>query len=446
MVSNRNGIAGRRGWHRPAKRRGCACPWRTLRYEPLESRQLLSVYYVDAVNGNDSWTGLSGSYTSGNTGPWQTITKVNSATFLPGDSILFQRGETWRGQMFVRSGNSSNSITYGAYGDTSLPKPQILGSNDQSLTSEWTYTGNNIWSTIPVANQMTATGNELLPNPSFDSDVSHWTFSKAGTAQATGARTTTNGEYDSSPTAPAGYKINCTTNDGSASTDIQLYTQSLSITSGNYYLLTFEAKATSQFTLAGIDLKKSTSPYTSYGAIYSYLPTITADGQFHQYKVLFLATATATNARLTFYLGGAVPTNSTFFIDTLSFKVCQSNPTVQRLIGQSDVGNLIFNNGSDLVDFPCGVKRYVLTDGTTPLGTYNTGLHNQGDFYYDGTDCTVKLHSTSNPASYYNHIELALNNATISAASASFLTIQDLDLRIQREGRRERVHVGFNSA
>ena len=110
-------------------------PRGTLRCESLESRMLLSVYYVDAINGKDTYTGLAGTYTSGTTGPWQTLAKVNSKTFKAGDQVLFQRGDVWRGQLVTRSGSSSGRITYGAYGDPSLAKPLFLGSAEEDSTS-----------------------------------------------------------------------------------------------------------------------------------------------------------------------------------------------------------------------------------------------------------------------------------------------------------------------
>jgi hypothetical protein len=42
-------------------------------------------YYVDAVSGNDNNAGTSMS------SAWKTVSKVNSRTFGPGDSILFKR-------------------------------------------------------------------------------------------------------------------------------------------------------------------------------------------------------------------------------------------------------------------------------------------------------------------------------------------------------------------
>ncbi len=47
--------------------------------------------YVDATGGSDANNGLSPS------SAWKTIDRVNAPTFAPGDSILFKRGETFKG-------------------------------------------------------------------------------------------------------------------------------------------------------------------------------------------------------------------------------------------------------------------------------------------------------------------------------------------------------------
>ena len=94
-------------------------------------------YYVDATVGNDSNKGLSTATA------WKTINKVNNSTFLPGDSILFKRGESWREQLIVpSSGLPGSPITFGAYGTGA--KPIIQGAD---LVLEWGpvagYT--NVW-------------------------------------------------------------------------------------------------------------------------------------------------------------------------------------------------------------------------------------------------------------------------------------------------------------
>lgn len=75
-------------------------------------------YYVDATLGNDSNDGRAPG------DAWQTIAKVNASTFLPGDGVLFKRGETWSGEnglLFVSNGEPSNEIVIGAYGSGASP-------------------------------------------------------------------------------------------------------------------------------------------------------------------------------------------------------------------------------------------------------------------------------------------------------------------------------------
>jgi hypothetical protein len=73
--------------------------------------EFMSSYYVDYTGGNDSNDGMS------STSAWKTMDKVNASTFVPGDTILFKRGEIWYHQLTpVCNGSIGNYITYGAYG------------------------------------------------------------------------------------------------------------------------------------------------------------------------------------------------------------------------------------------------------------------------------------------------------------------------------------------
>ena len=99
------------------------------------------------MGGNDAWTGLAGAYASGTTGPWKSIAKVNSASLAPGDSVLFMRGDTWREELIAQSGSAAGRITYGAYGDPTLPMPSLMGSTEEDSTADWTNVGGNVWST-----------------------------------------------------------------------------------------------------------------------------------------------------------------------------------------------------------------------------------------------------------------------------------------------------------
>ncbi len=98
-----------------------------------------NIYYV-SNNGMDSNTGVS------QDDPWKTIAHVNKYHFLPGDKILFRRGDRWREQLRPQSGNWKGYITYGAYG--SGPYPILLGSIDKSKSVDWTPNGQQTWFTI----------------------------------------------------------------------------------------------------------------------------------------------------------------------------------------------------------------------------------------------------------------------------------------------------------
>ena len=76
-----------------------------------------STYYVDncVVTGNDSNNGTS------STTPWLTVAKVNSISFNPGDTVLFEGGCTWREQLIPKtSGALGSPITFGSYGSVKL--------------------------------------------------------------------------------------------------------------------------------------------------------------------------------------------------------------------------------------------------------------------------------------------------------------------------------------
>jgi len=79
-------------------------------------------YYVNCAAASDG----NGSSTN----PWNNLTTVNSKTFAPGDSLLFNRGTTCVGSfVFSSSGTSANRITIGAYGTGALPVIDGTGQN-----------------------------------------------------------------------------------------------------------------------------------------------------------------------------------------------------------------------------------------------------------------------------------------------------------------------------
>ncbi|MBI5040525.1 MAG: hypothetical protein HZB57_04805, partial [Gammaproteobacteria bacterium] len=116
------------------------------------------MYYVDASNGSDTWTGTAASCTgcdpaTASSGPWRTVAKVNSSSFLPGDSVLFQCGGVWRETLEVpSSGTAATPISIGSY-PAACPegssKPEITGS--ERITGWSSYTGNIYVATANVS-------------------------------------------------------------------------------------------------------------------------------------------------------------------------------------------------------------------------------------------------------------------------------------------------------
>jgi len=101
--------------------------------------RLWSASYYLSENGKDSNRGTV------LTEPWQTLAPLSKIlpNLAPGDSILFERGSTFRGNLEIfRSGTKEKSIYIGAYG--SGRNPVIKGS---ILLSDWTVYKKNIWVT-----------------------------------------------------------------------------------------------------------------------------------------------------------------------------------------------------------------------------------------------------------------------------------------------------------
>ena len=104
----------------------------------LAERQLAAddsasrTFYVDP-QGSDTAEGM----TPGSA--WQSVSRVNSESLMPGDSVLFKRGGKWRGESLRGQAGSAQGgpVTYGAYGNTSDPRPLFLGSVSAAEPSIW---------------------------------------------------------------------------------------------------------------------------------------------------------------------------------------------------------------------------------------------------------------------------------------------------------------------
>ncbi|NCD72432.1 hypothetical protein [Mucilaginibacter agri] len=95
----------------------------------VSAMAVTATYYIDAVNGKDSFDGKSPATA------WRTITKVNQTTFQPGNVILFKCGQSWTNRLHpLGSGTNGSPIVIGRYGDTTLRAPLIQGGGNNTST------------------------------------------------------------------------------------------------------------------------------------------------------------------------------------------------------------------------------------------------------------------------------------------------------------------------
>ena len=95
-----------------------------------------ATYYVDSSGGNDESSGTS------ELNAWQSISKVSSTTFSPGDNILLKCGSVWDDQQLwpKGSGSSGNLIVIDKYGTGDLP---VLNGN--GVIQDVVYLYNQQW-------------------------------------------------------------------------------------------------------------------------------------------------------------------------------------------------------------------------------------------------------------------------------------------------------------
>jgi hypothetical protein len=102
-------------------------------------------YFVDSIVGNDSWDGLSQTYSAPNHGPWKTSNGPNwSGNFVGDDRILFKRGGIYSRLLVTTRHQSSDGhpITFGAYGDGEKPIITVAS----NIVTNWTDLGDGRYS------------------------------------------------------------------------------------------------------------------------------------------------------------------------------------------------------------------------------------------------------------------------------------------------------------
>ncbi|MCJ7843306.1 cadherin-like beta sandwich domain-containing protein [Lederbergia sp. NSJ-179] len=109
----------------------------------------VNTYYIDAESGDDHNDGKSE-----NTA-WQSLDKVNSTVFEPGDKILLKAGQSWTGQLHPKgSGKQGNPIIIDQYGSGERPKIKGAGQFEAAVylynQSYWEMNNLDVSNEAPV--------------------------------------------------------------------------------------------------------------------------------------------------------------------------------------------------------------------------------------------------------------------------------------------------------
>lgn len=141
--------------------------------EQLERRRLLTTYYL-------SPTGSDGNPAGDPAHPWATIAKLNTTTFSPGDSILFQVGQSFAGNLVLGPndlGSTASPIRIDSYSYVpTAPSPVMVGSGSATIlagTGAGIYGSNMAGVSI---GDLSVVGSGQTPNTSsgiqFDNNLS----------------------------------------------------------------------------------------------------------------------------------------------------------------------------------------------------------------------------------------------------------------------------------
>ncbi len=257
-------------------------------------------YFVDSANGNDNWSGRLGvaSGSPATDGPWQSLKRVNDATFLPGDTIRLKCGGVWRETLKPKSsGTAANPIVVLAYPGYCAIKPSIDGTS-VIPSSSWTHVGSGIYrANLPI---------NLTAAQSLSSGPSGWrVWSQGSDAILTSSS-------DCGPNVPP-----CLRATSGAAGQTILYSYRFPIRTSGRYTLRFSTKGPVGASFRAL-VRRGSEPWDVVGAS----QRILGDGAWATYSLSFAATTSLDTARIDFEIPGG---NVAISVDAVSVEYMPSD-------------------------------------------------------------------------------------------------------------------------
>ena len=351
-----------------------------------------TTYYVDAENGDDKASGTSAATA------WRSIARVNAQTFKPSDTILFKRGNIFRGgTLQLASGEPGKPVTYSTYGEGH--KPIIQPSLDFNDPAKWEACGENLWRTkTNLASSIKANGEEI------NLRMSDWTVYTEKPASVTCESKTHDGQKT--------YTLACT-KQGERETNVQLLGPHLE-NGSVHYIFKYRIRSDKPFDMSIFRVMMSRSPWTAYSVEFGKHVHVTADWQEVECFLLnSMACAEGTPIRLNNFFGRAVPDGATVEFEPISLQTADFSGNTPLL---KDVGNIIFNHGE-----ACGWKRWNVEQ-----------LKAEKDYYHDTREGVLYMRHTGNPGGAYTSLELAPQIHCVSHGGAHDAVVDGRHVNIKR--------------
>ena len=107
-----------------------------------------TTYYVDAIYGNDGWSGTANVPTGApsNNGPWRTLARVQSTALAPGDNIRLRCDQTWRESFaLTATGTAAAPILIAKYAPGSCTKNPGINAEQPIPDYAWTRQSGNVY-------------------------------------------------------------------------------------------------------------------------------------------------------------------------------------------------------------------------------------------------------------------------------------------------------------
>lgn len=342
-------------------------------------------FYVDATHGNDHAEGISPETA------WKTLDKVNQFRLVPGDQVLFKKGEIWRGQLIPQSGTPKARIIYGTFGKGE--KPILQQSHARNRVTDWKEISPGIWTTQKA-------GPKLLAQI-YDCEDSRWTGSFQEGAQGTVKRAVEDNFWFN--------RVICKKS-GKVRHHFQLWGPGLRDLPP-CAVLKLKVRSTIPFILSNVEMRMNCPPWIQ-GMRGTFLNKTSAniDKEWKTISILLTRTNEVDLPFLHISLGGILPKGAVFDFSPIEIwhaTIGENKPLTK------DIGILILNHGEKY-----GVKKWKAEDLNAPL-----------DYWYDATHCQIRVKSEQNPAQIFSSIELAQTANIVDQSNRHDITYDGLMLR-----------------